>query len=319
VTGRLVRRLLASLLVVWAVATATFFLVSLAPGDLATKLTDPRIAPAARERLRQHYGLDRPLAKRYLAWLSGVVLGDFGDSFLYRRPVREVLAQALPNTLLLATVGLCLELILGVVLGLVQVRRPHGFWDRALSAFSLTAYALPTFLVAAGLIWLFAYRWPLFPPSHMTGLLAPADPWTTIKDRLWHLALPAITVGLTGCGAVARYLRGALLDEQAQTYILGALARGASRSRVVLVHALPNAALPLITLLGLSLPFLVSGALVIEVLFSWPGMGQVFYSAVTARDIPLIQAVTILVTAAVVVGNWLADVAYALADPRIRR
>jgi len=319
VTARLFRRLFASLLVVWAVASATFFLASLAPGDLATKLADPRIPPAARERLREHYGLHRPLGQRYLAWLSGVVTGNLGDSFLYRRPVTQVLAQALPNTALLASVGLGLELVLGVVLGLVQVRRPHGFWDRVLSAFSLTAYALPTFLVAAGLLWLFAYRWPVFPASHMTGLTAPADFWTRLADRARHLALPAITVGVTGCGAVARYLRGALLDEQAQAYILGALARGASRRRVLLLHALPNAALPLLTVLGLSLPFLVSGTLVIEVLFSWPGMGQVFYSAVTARDIPLIQAATILVTAAVVAGNWLADAAYALADPRIRR
>jgi peptide/nickel transport system permease protein len=229
------------------------------------------------------------------------------------------MAQALPYTLLLASVGLFLELTLGLALALVQARHPHGFCDRALTALSLAAYALPTFLVAAGLLWLFTYAWPLLPPSHATSLFMPEESlWPHLWDRLAHLALPAATVALTGCGAVARYLRGALLEEQGHAYILAARARGASQRRALLLHALPNACLPLITLVGLSLPFLVSGSLVIEVIFSWPGMGQLFYMAVTARDLPLVQGITVLVTSAVVAGNWLADVTYTLVDPRIR-
>lgn len=318
-TSRLLRRLAGSLLVVWLVASGTFFLVALAPGDLASKLADPRVSPAARQRLREYYGLDRPVWRRYAAWLAHAVSGDFGDSFLFRRPVGEVLGAALPNTALLAGVGLFLELVLGVALGLVQAARPGRFWDRCLTGLSLTAYAMPTFLVAAVLLWLFAYTFPLFPPSHM------ADPatldagfWQRAASTARHLALPALTVGLAGCGAVARFLRGSLLDERRQAYVVAALARGCSQRRALLVHALPNALLPLLTVVGLSLPFLVSGSLVIEVIFSWPGMGQVFYAAVTARDVPLIQAGTVLVTVAVVGGNWLADAAYALADPRIR-
>lgn len=319
-TSRLLRRLAASLVVVWLVASGTFFLVALSPGDVASKMADPRVSPAARQRLREHYGLDRPAWQRYLTWLSHALSGDLGDSFLFRRPVREVLASALPNTALLAGVGLALELSLGIALGLLQASRPGSFWDRILSALSLTAYAMPTFLVAAVLLWLLAYTFPLFPPSHMVEPhTLELDFWDRVSDTARHLALPALTIGLAGCGAVARYLRGSLLDERRQAYVLAALARGCSKRRALFVHALPNALLPLLTVVGLSLPFLVSGSLVIEVIFSWPGMGQVFYAAVTARDVPLIQAGTVLVTTAVVAGNWLADATYALADPRIRR
>lgn len=319
-TARLLRRLAASLFVVWLVASGTFFLVALTPGDLASKMADPRVSPAARQRLREHFGLDRPIWTRYASWLTHAVSGDLGDSFLFRRPVREVLAEALPNTAILAFCGLFLELVLGLTLGLVQASKPHSFWDRLLSGLSLAGYAMPTFLVAAVLLWLFAYTLPLFPPSHMAEAQAQGlSPWQRLAETARHLALPALTVGLTGCGAVARYVRGSLLDEKQQAYVLAALARGCSKRRVLLVHALPNALLPMLTVLGLSLPFLVSGSLVIEVIFSWPGMGQVFYAAVTARDVPLIQAGTVLVTAAVVAGNWLADVAYAWADPRMRR
>ncbi|MGC8916716.1 MAG: ABC transporter permease [Thermoanaerobaculum sp.] len=318
--ARLARRLVGSLFVVWLVATGTFFFVAATPGDVASKLADPRIPPSARARLREHFGLDKPVLARYVRWLFDGASGNLGESFAFRRPVREVLTEAVPNTVLLASVGLLLELGAGVALGLFQALRPGSWGDRWLSALSLAAYAMPTFFMASLLLWLLAYTVPLFPPSHMAESLA-TNPglWERTWETARHLALPALTVGLTGFGAVARYLRGSLLDERQQTYILAALARGCSRRRALVVHALPNAVLPLLTILGLSLPFLVSGSLVIEVMFSWPGMGQVFYTAVTARDVPLIQAATVLVTAAVVAGNWLADVVYSLADPRIRQ
>ncbi|MCX7895440.1 MAG: ABC transporter permease [Thermoanaerobaculum sp.] len=317
--AHLFRRFLASALVIWLVATATFFLISMAPGDLASKLADPRIAPSARERLREQFGLQDPWWERYLRWFSRAATGDFGYSLLFRRPVGAVLGEALPNTALLAGVGLALELVMGLAIGLIQAYRPHSGLDRLLSALTLTAYALPTFAVASGLLVLFAYTFPLFPPSHMASPEAAHLPyWARVGDTLRHLVLPALTIAITGCGAVARYLRGSLLDEQRRGYVLFALARGCSTRRALVVHALPNALLPLLTVIGLSLPFLVSGSLVIEVIFSWPGMGQVFYSAVTARDVPLIQACTVVITAAVVAGNWLADLAYNVADPRVR-
>ncbi len=313
------RRIGAGIMLIWLVASLTFVLVALAPGDAASRLADPRVPPAARERWRHDFGLDRPLPVRYAAWLSATARGDLGSSWNDRRKVSAVLGEALPNTLLLASLGLLLELGGGVALALVQLRRPHGAGDRLITLASLTAYALPTFGVALALLNLFAYRVPLFPPSHMHSLEGEMmQGWPRFLDLLKHLALPVAAIGVTGVGAVARYLRGSLLDERMEHYVLAARARGCSERRALLAHALPNALLPLITMTGMSLPFLVSGSLVIEVVFSWPGMGQAMFNAALARDLPVLLGGTLLATTAVVLGNLLADMAYAIADPRVR-
>jgi peptide/nickel transport system permease protein len=313
------RRAAAGILLVWLVATVAFALVSLAPGDAASRLYDTRLPPSARERLRSDFGLDRPWTERYASWLGGAVTGDLGTSWLYHRSVAGVIAETLPNTLLLAGLGLAVELLGGVAIALVQLRRPHGIGDRIITAATLTAYALPTFIVGLGLLTLLAFRVHLFPPSHMfspSGELATGP--RRVLDLLQHLVLPVAAIGITGVGAVARYLRGSLLDERASTYVLAARARGCSRRRAIYAHALPNALLPLITMIGLSLPFLVSGSLIVEVVFAWPGMGRLMYSAALARDVPLLLGGTILATVAVVAGNFVADIAYAAVDPRVR-
>jgi len=293
--------------------------VSAAPGDITQRLNDARIPPAARQRWRRDFGLDRPWGARYASWLASAAKGDLGFSWLYHRPVTAVLGRAVPNTVILAGLGLLLEIAGGVFLALVQLRRPHGTGDRTITLLTLTAYALPPFVVALALLYLFAFRVPLFPPSHMLSPAAELQRGLPrALDLLHHLVLPVAAIGITGVGAVARYLRGSLLDERSQQYVLAARARGASERRAILAHAFPNALLPLITMVGLSLPFLVSGSLVIEVVFSWPGMGQVMYSAALARDVPLLLGGTVLAAAAVVVGNLVADVAYAVADPRVR-
>ncbi len=316
---RALRRLGAGAVLVWLVATFTFLLVSAAPGDFASRLADPRIPPAARERWRREFGLDRPLPARYASWLAAAVTGDLGTSWTYKQSVTRVLASVLPNTLLLTSLGLALELAGGVVLAVVQLRRPHGAGDRAITLATLTAFALPPFGVALALIGALSYRLHLFPPSHMLSLDGEmAHGWERVADVARHLVLPVAAIGVTGVGAVARYLRGTLLDERTEQYVLAARARGCSPRQALVRHALPNALLPLITMMGMSLPFLVSGSLVIEVVFSWPGMGQVMFNAALARDLPLLLGGTIVATAAVVLGNLLADVAYSVADPRVR-
>lgn len=313
------RRAAAGGVLLWLVATLTFALVSLAPGDIASRLSDPRIPPAVRERWRRDFGLDRPLPARYASWFGAALTGDLGASWTHHRQVTDVLAEAVPKTALLASLGLLLEIAGGVILALVQLHRPHGHADRAITLLTLVAYALPTFLVALGLLYVFSYSLHWLPSSH---LLSPAGElatgWARTRDLLTHLVLPVLTIGITGMGAVARYLRGSLLDERTQGYVLAARARGCSERRALFTHALPNAILPLITMVGMSLPFLVSGSLVIEVVFSWPGMGQIMYTAALARDLPLLMGGTLLATIAVVLGNALADLAYAAADPRVR-
>jgi peptide/nickel transport system permease protein len=313
------RRLAAAVVLVWLVATVTFALVALAPGDAASRLTDPRISAQTRERWRREFGLDRPWPARYAAWLGAAATGDLGTSWLHHRAVTAVLADALPNTALLAALGLMVEIAGGVAIALVQLQRARGRIDSALSFAALASYALPTFAVALALIGVFSYRLGLLPPSHMHSLAGEQahGPARTL-DLLLHLVLPAATIGLTGLGAVARYLRGVLLDERGRLYVLAARARGCSEQRALLVHVLPNALLPLITMIGMSLPFLVSGSLVVEVVFSWPGMGQLMFGAALARDVPLLMGATIVMTVAVVAGNLVADLAYAVVDPRVR-
>jgi peptide/nickel transport system permease protein len=318
-TRFLLPRLGTALLLLWVVATATFGLVCLAPGDIATRLTDPRIAPAARERWRRDFGLDRPVTVRYGSWLADALRGDLGSSWTYRQGVAGLLAQSIGNTALLASLGLLVELLGGIALALIQLHRPHGATDRLLSVLSLGAYAAPTYAVGLGLTYFISYRLHLLPATHM---LSPAGELGSgvgrAADLAQHLLLPAITIGITGIGAVARYLRGSLLDERTRLYVLAARARGCTERRALFSHALPNALLPLITMLGLSLPFLVSGSLVVEVVFSWPGMGQLMVGAAMARDVPLLMGGTLASAAAVIAGNLLADVAYAVVDPRVR-
>jgi len=315
----LLRRLAAAALIVWLVATATFIAAALAPGDITLRLADSRVSPSIREQWRRTFDLDQPLPTRYLRWLAGAAQGDLSTSWTTYRPVATMIAEALPNTVLLAGAGLLLELLGGVAIALRQARRPFGTGDRILTFATLLAFAMPTFWVALLLVEVFAFRLPLFPPSHMRSPAGEmAVGWQRMADLAYHSVLPVLAIGITGVGAIARYLRGSLLDERAQVYVLAARGRGCSPQRVLRVHALPNALPPLITILGLSLPFLVSGSLVIEVVFSWPGMGQLVYSAALARDLPTLMGGTVVVAVAVVAGNLLADLAYALADPRIR-
>jgi peptide/nickel transport system permease protein len=314
-----VRRVGAGVALVWLVATVTFLLISVAPGDFASRLNDPRIPPAARLRWRRQFGLDRPLPLRYASWLASAATGDLGTSWTYKQNVTTVLAEVLPNTLVLTSLGLALEFIGGVTLAIAQLRRPHGVADRLITLATLTAYALPTFGVALALIALLSYRLQILPPSHMFSLEGEmARGWPRMLDLARHLVLPVTAIGVTGVGGVARYLRGSLLDERREQYVLAARARGCSPRQALVRHALPNALLPLITMMGMSLPFLVSGSLVIEVVFSWPGMGQVMFNAALSRDLPLLLGGTIVATISVVAGNFLADVAYTLADPRVR-
>lgn len=318
-TGYLLRRLLVAVLLLWVVATATFGLVCLAPGDVASRLSDPRIAPAARERWRRDFGLDRPVLVRYGAWLADALRGDLGTSWTHRKDVGALLSESIGNTALLASLGLLVELAGGITLALLQLRRPHGTADRLTSVASLCAYAAPTYAVALGLTYLVSYKLGWLPPTHMLSPTGELDAGVgRAADLALHLLLPALTIGITGVGAVARYLRGSLLDERTRLYVLAARARGCTQRRALWAHALPNALLPLITMLGLSLPFLVSGSLVVEVIFSWPGMGQLMVGAALSRDVPLLMGGTLASAAAVMTGNFLADLAYAAADPRVR-
>jgi peptide/nickel transport system permease protein len=314
-----VRRLAALVPLVWLVATLTFIVVQAAPGSYADTIDNPRHSPETREALRARYGLDRSAGEQYLSWLGAVLSGDLGMSFLYKEPVSKVLSRALPPTVILAGSGLLLTLVLGLALALAAVRHPNGWADRIITVLSLTLYGVPSFWLAGMLILAFSISLGWFPASHMHSVDAgDLGGFASLVDLLHHLFLPAICLGLVGAAGTARYLRATLLDVRASRFMLAARARGIPKHRLLLVHALRPALMPVVTLLGLALPVLVSGSVVIETIFSWPGMGQVALNAARARDIPLILGATLVGAAAVVLGNLVADLLYAVVDPRAR-
>lgn len=316
----LLRRLAACLVLVWLVLTGTFFLLHLAPGGPGGALEDPRIPSEQRLRLREIWGLDRPLPVQYGRFLAAAARGEWGHSFQHHRPVAAVVAGALPATLLLAGAALAVEWTLGLLLGVAAARRPGGALDQSLRVVSLVLYSLPTFWLGLMAVLLFSFHWPLFPPSHLASVGAEAlPPLRRLADLAWHLALPALAVGLPSAAALARFVRGSLVETLGQEFVLAARARGLSARRVLFGHALRASLAPLSQLFGLSLAFLLSGTLAVEVVFAWPGIGRVTFDALTARDYPVVLATTALSATMVVLGSLAADLLLAWADPRVRR
>ena len=317
---RLVLRRLAVLpLLVWLVATVTFAVVQAAPGTYADTIDNPRLTPSARAQLRTLYGLDRGPGAQYLGWLTALTRGNLGDSFLFKQPVTKVIADALPATLILAGTALTMDLLLGVILALLSSRRPGGSIDRILTFLSLGVYGLPSFWLAGLAIMVFSLHLRWLPASHMASVGAatwPAD--ARLLDLIRHLILPASILGIVGAASTARYLRASLLDVLGSHHILAARARGLHPRRILWAHTLRPALGPLLTLIGLSVPVLVSGSVVIESIFSWPGMGRILWQAAVARDIPLVMGCTLIGAVAVILGSLVADLLQAWADPRVR-
>ena len=318
-TRQVVRRLLTLIPLVWLILTLTFIVVQLAPGSYADTIDHPGLSADAREAIRGTYGLDKPATVQYFKWLGATVSGDLGTSFLFKEPVARVISRALPPTILLAGSALIIDLVLGLLIAVTATRRPYGWVDRITTFLSLGVYGLPSFWVAGMLILVFAAWLGWLPASHMHSVGAEEMSGAArLVDLLGHLLLPALSLGLVGAAATARYLRSTLLETRASQFVLAATARGLSRRRILWIHSLRPALLPLITVFGLSLPMLVSGSVVIESVFSWPGMGLVLWRAAQARDIPLIMGVTLIGAAAVIVGSLVADLLYSAADPRAR-
>jgi peptide/nickel transport system permease protein len=319
-TRLLLRRLAAALLLLLLVLSITFVLLHLAPGDPTALLQDSRIPQAQRERLRHVYGLDRPLHEQYFTWLRAVTLeGDWGVSLVQQRPVTTLILEALPNTLILAAAALGLDYALGFLLGVAAARRPGSLADHLIRFFSLLLFSLPLFWLGLMAVLLFSYVWPILPPSHLHSVGAEQlGPVARFFDLLRHLILPVCVLSLASAGGTARFVRNSLLETMGQDYIRTARAKGLSERRVVWVHGVRNALVPILQLFALSFPALLNGSLVTEVVFSWPGMGSLTFNAILTRDYPLILASTALSGIMVVLGNLIADLLHGVVDPRVR-
>ncbi len=314
----LAHRALSGLAVVVGVVTLMFFLLRLAPGDPALLLVGPAATAEQVASQRHALGLDRPLPAQYAAWLGRFARGDWGTSIATGRPVRAMLGEAWPATVRLVGISLLLSYLLGIAVGVVQATRGGGL-DTALSVVSVALFALPGYWLGLMLVMLFTYRLRLLPAFGSAGFDADfLTGWERQADRLRHLALPLATLTLIGIGGTARFVRGAMLDVAGLPYVAIARAKGLSETRVALRHVLRNALIPVLTLLGLSLPTLFSGAVFIEAIFAWPGVGRVLVEGVQARDYPVVLAATAVSAVLVVLGNLLAELLVSWADPRVR-
>ena len=317
----LAQRLAQAAVIVAIVAAITFALIHLAPGDPFSAVMDnPNVSEAVRQTLRAQYGLDRPLPEQFVRYVSSLARGELGWSFSHERPVREVLGSALPNTLLLMGVALVGSFTLGILIALIQVARRGSVTDHVLSGVSLFFFSMPDFWLAILALLTFTYWLPIFPVG---GAVDPVmheylGLGGRLVDRLRHLALPALTLTVLASAAVARYQRAALLDVLPADYIRTARLKGLTEREILRRHALRNALLPIISLVGLSFPALLTGAFFVEKIFAWPGMGYAVVNAIGTRDYPLVVGGVIIGSIMVTLGSLLSDLLYALADPRLR-
>ncbi len=340
----IVRRLFQTIPMLLLVSLFLFALVNLTPGGpLVGQGQQRRMKPEKREKIMRQFGLDQPLPTQYVVWLlgndwmkidadgdgvkesygtrKGILRGDFGLSFKSRRPVLEEIADRLPNTIYLMSVTLLVVWLLAIPIGIISAIKQYSFFDIFVTTFSFIGQAIPQFWLGLLLILVF-FAWlnnpitgePLFPPGGMKTLGADFS----LGDWIHHLILP-VSMGMVGWIAwYSRFLRSSMLDVIHQDYIRTARAKGLGERIVLYKHALKNAAIPVVTIFALDLPAIFAGSLYVELLFSWPGMGRLYYQSATGRDYPVLMAILIVTAAMMILSNLLADIAYGVLDPRIR-
>lgn len=320
-TRYLVRRGLLAVPTLAGIVLCVFLLMRIAPGDPASaagRLSSRRVPRASAEALRRLYGLDRPVAVQIGRWFSRAARLDFGESFQDHRPVVRRIAEALPYTLALNALAFLLAVSVAVPLGVAQARRAGSFFDRSVGRLLFLLYSMPSFWMAMLLLTLFSVRLQWLPLFGVASDRPPASAGGALLDRLAHLALPLACLTYGTLAFLTRLVRSGVSEELGREYVLAARARGASESRALWSHAFRNALLPLITMLGLILPSLLSGSVIVEQIFAWPGLGRLYFEAVLSRDYPLILGLSFVTALATLAATLVADVLYAAADPRVR-
>lgn len=316
-TTFVVRRILVNIVVFILIGIGVFLLVRAAPGDPVRMMIRPEDLQEGSEAFiqarRAELGLDDPILVQYGRWFLDAITGNLGDSFVNRQPVTGLLLERLGPTVLLMSTALAISLLIAIPLGTVAAVRRNTSVDYAAAALSLGVISVPSFFLGIVAIYVFSLQLGWLPSS---GMSTPGGGGGT--DVLTHLIMPAAILGLASAGPLTRYVRGSLIDELSADYVRTAEAKGATPSRVVTRHALRNSLIPLITIIMINIPQMLAGAVVLEQVFAWPGMGQLAVRAVTAQDYPVIVGFALYVAALVLICNLLADIAYAIVDPRVK-
>lgn len=319
----LLKRLLTLIITLWGITVISFATIHLAPGGPLSPLTEfnPKITPEYREKLVKMYELDKPWYVQYWKWLKGIIRLDFGKSFaLDHRPVWDKIKERLPVTLLINSLSLFLILIFSIPLGVFSAVKAGTLLDRIITLFTFIGYAMPSFWLALLLMMLFGVKLQILPISGLHSVIGYSEMsfWEKLWDWTKHLICPLLVATFGSIAGFSRYIRNSMYEVLRSDYILFARAKGLPERTVIYKHALRNALLPLITLLGLSIPGLIGGSVIFETIFGIPGVGQLMWQAVMSRDYPVIMANLFLVALLTLLGNFLADLGYALADPRIK-
>lgn len=309
----IIRRLLQAVVLLWIVSVVTFVLIYSAPGG-PSMLANPDLTTEELATMTENLGLNDPLPVQYFRWLSRVVRGDLGTSYNNFEPVGELILDRLPNTLLLTGVGLLVSIVIAIPLGILSAVRRNSIIDRGVTAFSFLGISVPVFWLGIMLIILFSVRWDVFPAG---GMYSIGEDFS-IVDRARYLFLPMLVVVTANLAGLVRYTRSGMITVLSEDYIRTARAKGLANRRVIVGHALRNALVPVITVIGVSLPNAVSGAAITETVFSWPGMGLLAVNAAKTRDYPVVLGTTLAVALVVIFSSLLTDLVYARIDPRIR-
>ena len=316
----LIRRLALFVPMLLGITMITFLVANLAPGDPISALISPedQLREEDLERMRRALGLDRPIPVRYVIWLKELGTGNFGFSYFTKQPVLDRVVPRLLPTVELTGVALLISLFVGVAFGVISALRQYSVWDYALSVLSLIGLSIPTFFFGLVALLVFGLLWPVLPVFGMSSGEADVPTMSKIVDNLRHTILPASVLSIDLIATNTRYARTAMLDVLGADYIRTARSKGLDEWVVMGRHAFRNAVLPIITITSLRLPLLLGGAVVIEVVFSWPGLGQLSVDAIHQRDYPVLMALTLFLSTLVLLSNLAADILYAYADPRIR-
>ncbi len=316
----LISRLLQGLALVLAVVVLNFVLVHAAPGDPVETIAGASggMSPELMAQLRTQYGLDKPLPVQLGVYLSQVAQGDLGFSYFFNLPVSEMIAERVPATLLLVVSAVLLAFVVGTGIGVLSSRKPNGVLSQLITVLSLVGFAAPIFWVGIMLVILFASIWPILPVAGMRSIDSSGGGWADVVDVAQHLVLPAFTLSLVYLAQYSRLARSAMLDVLGSDFIRTARAKGLAESVVLYKHALRNALLPVVTVLGLQFGNVLAGAILVETVFNWPGLGRLAFESVLRRDYPTILGVLLFSSIVVVVMNQVTDLAYRLIDPRIK-
>ena len=313
----ILRRLAISVPILLGLTLVTFFFAELMPGDFVDALMPTtsivNFTPEQLEAMRESYGLNKPPIERYFIWLRELTRGNLGHSLASGAPVRDEILERLPATLQLTATSLLFGILVGTSLGIIAAVKQYSWVDQLLTILGFFWISTPGFVFAIGGIYLFSLKLPIFPTSGITNYGEEASLFT----RLHHMVLPAAVLGLGTVASFMRYTRSSMLEVIRQDYITVARAKGLAEQAILLTHALRNALIPVITIIGLDIPYLIGGAVIIEYIFAWPGMGTYSLGAISSRDYPVIMGVNFMVALVVLMSNLVADIAYAFADPRI--